>query len=910
MDWSNKEVLNNPNLSYTNRDYSSILAELKAAIPTLTKVYNPQSDADPGIVLIKLMAMLGDMLSFNLDNNALEVFPKTVLQTKNAQQLFRLIGYKMKWYRSAYCEAQFSNPNALSITIHRFNSFVTASGITYTNLSPIEIPAGAGGDSQVAATLIQGTPATPRRIKPLSSNVTDWHEIYDYNVEASKVTRNRIYLSDKNVDNTTIHLIDDDDTAFTSTTWQQVDNLNTVTEVGKYFEFDFDESGKPYIQLPDYWKNRYAITRFKLFYVISDGSNGEIIDNALHEIRPNLVTMNGVGKIDEALELVTMTNTASTYGYSPETPEEARVASELYVNTMDTLVVLEDFEKAAKRLEGVANALATDIYTDPDSENMLANVIKLYIVRSAGYRDESDESMSDLNVIEPSSEIWKASIVDALSSYKLAPYDIQVYLESAVDWIDWTIEGTLWMRQPIPSDKNHDIMVKITNNLEFTFSPERLGFNEAINYIDVIDNIKASDGLIYHVDLNSSAIKYSRIRRNTNGSPTGLTVRRKWQIFDDRTNLYTNYYTTGFGCVTAPGGDGYYTNAGYRIVREDGADVAGLSDIFPTSRVNELEIYNNHIYNWTQYERIDTGYYVDESDPENIVIMNGNTIPATPTPYYFREHLEILLEDGLPSGEYLVRNVRNAVGVQVEPESSEDAHDVYDIYDKYDEWTAKFIDRTTGELFIIRNHYVYSMRRYYNKDTGNIVDGFGTPLTNENGDVIRDPVDKEELTGRYEQQLTLNPLRTVTEDGEQKEKRSGHYEFYLGQEYIPTYDEGGNLINEGGPILDSMGNMITAFPIKPDGFHVFIDTDRFTLHDTGRGTIVGSAGVLKGPGTIDYATGKVIFDLNENIELHGNMKIVYHKNTVAMARYNQFDTDKFYTQPQFLRISTASRTLG
>ena len=40
-----------------------------------------------GMVLIKLMSILGDMLFYNLDIQSLEVYPNTVIQRKNAVQL-------------------------------------------------------------------------------------------------------------------------------------------------------------------------------------------------------------------------------------------------------------------------------------------------------------------------------------------------------------------------------------------------------------------------------------------------------------------------------------------------------------------------------------------------------------------------------------------------------------------------------------------------------------------------------------------------------------------------------------------------------------------------------------------------------------------------------------------------------
>ena len=906
MDWSNREVLNNPNFSYTSRDYNSIFNELKAAIPLLTDIYKPQDDADPGIVLLKAMSMLGDMLSFVSDNNALEAFPQTVLQPSNAQQIFRLVGYKMKWWKSARCEASFTNANSVSVTIGRYNTFTApASGTVYTNLTQLEIPAGSSGNNQFKTELVQGTPITPS----ISGSALpvyytgEWHDGYNFNVSANRdVTSNRIYLNDTAVDGSTIVLIDDDSTEFADNNWQLVDNLNTVTSIGKYFEFDFSESGAPYIQLPDYWNTRYAITRFKLFYVISDGEHGEVIDNAITTIGTEKMFISGATNVSQYMENLHIYNTASTYGYSPETSDQARKNAELYRNTIDTLVTLADFKTATKRIAGIANAIATDLQTDPDMDELLSNEVKLYVIRKPGY-DKSVETSNlpssdyyyDSNT--PFDDIWKDQIIAELESYKLSRYSIKVALENAVDWIDWTVEGSIWLRQPVPSDKNHDIMVRINANLDYTFSPQTIDFNEAINYIDVIDNIKSSDKLIYHVDLNTSAIVYTRIRRNHNGNPTGLSVRRRYRIYDDTNNHYTYYYADGFGCK--PEGSGQGANAGYRILREDGATVATGLDLDTGYTVNEFEIYNNVIYNWVNETRIDTGYYIDQSNPEKPVIWkqakigdNGEILePATATKYYFKERMTILDSEGLDTDQYLVSNTRDKNGIAKDSKDydQDTGRSVYDIWEEdYNSWTGRYIDKETGEIFIVRGNKSYSTKKYFQESTMNIVDSFGDPILDENGNYIRDVVAKEQLTGRYEQ--------TITSDPNELDNPGYVYDFYLGQ------DASGNALK------DSIGEDIVAFPIKPNGLHVFIETDKYMLQDTGKGVILGSSGILDGPGYIDYKTGHVKFKLTEKID--NPLKIVYYKNTIAMARYVPFNPETFYTQPQFIRYQSANRTLA
>ena len=88
-------------VKYTSKDYDSIVTDLTDSISSLTNLWTSREDSDPGIVLLKCMAALGDMLSYNFDKQSLEYYAQTVTQRKNAYRLFELIGYHMKWYTAA-----------------------------------------------------------------------------------------------------------------------------------------------------------------------------------------------------------------------------------------------------------------------------------------------------------------------------------------------------------------------------------------------------------------------------------------------------------------------------------------------------------------------------------------------------------------------------------------------------------------------------------------------------------------------------------------------------------------------------------------------------------------------------------------------------------------------------------------
>lgn len=480
-------------LSMTNRDYVSIFNDLKDAIPDVSQIWNSNDESDPGIVLVKLMSMLGDMLSYNQDKQALETFPETVTQRKNAAQIFRLIGYKMHWYRSATCDVTLTNTNEAPATVPRFTRFTTADeSITYTNIQQIELPSNTTDNGlEYNLELIQGIPRTPSKIngEAVPNPGNEWHTIYNFNVSVDDIIQNRIYLDDKNVDESSVFLVDD-----FNEEWIQIDNIDTMISTGKYFEFRVDEYDKPYLQLVSYW-DRYDINKFKLFYILSAGADGQITNNALTKATTSIVTISGTSEnmeTNDVVDDILISNRESSFGYDPETPAEARKEAAKYVNTYDTLVTLDDFTRAVSRMDGVAKCIALDCTNDPDPD-LESYVVKIYIVRTAEYEDTDSSS-------------YKEIIKTNISDYKLMPLKIIVDLES-IEYVYWTVTGEVYLKEPVSIDKAQDILVKINNQLTFDYDPQRIEFNSTIKFIDIIHSIEDADTSIDYIDLDPVVYK-------------------------------------------------------------------------------------------------------------------------------------------------------------------------------------------------------------------------------------------------------------------------------------------------------------------------------------------------------------------------------------------------------------------
>ena len=354
-------------IAYTDKDYTNILDDLINSIHGITQKWDTTDVNDVGIVLVKLMAMLGDMLFYNMDIQALEVYPSSVTERKNASTIFRLIGYKMRWYRSALAQANVVNTYTNSATIPRFCTFTTENNsITYCTYRQYEIASNTTNNGfETLLDLVQGIPVTPVRVtsNPYPETGKQWHSIYGYNYTTDDIINNRLYLKYENVDQDHIILIDD-----AGDEWELRNSIYDTTAVGKMFEFGVDVNDQPYVEIVDYWRN-FNINKFKLFYIRSEGEAGQVHADVITKVTGNIWSRTGTGKTTAVYNVNSFLKINeqydSTLGFDPETPDEARKNSRYYINTLDTLITLADFERATMREVGVANVRATDLTNDP-----------------------------------------------------------------------------------------------------------------------------------------------------------------------------------------------------------------------------------------------------------------------------------------------------------------------------------------------------------------------------------------------------------------------------------------------------------------------------------------------------------------------------------------------------------------
>lgn len=358
------------NISYTNKDFNSIYTELLDVVKKLTYKWDPtiSNESDPGVILLKLNAIIADKNNYNIDKNILEAFPETVTQEISARSLYKQLGYKMPWYLAGETTLNLrwvgTDENELTdasgtVEIPKYTLISdSADEFIYTTLDTISFNKHniEASDIRVIEGIINTLTVSGREIIELSD--------LDYN--------NRIYFSDMNVAENGIFIhnsnSNDDDL------WQMVDNLEVESLGQKVFEFGVDSRKELcYIQFPNDIHNLIN-SGLVIKYIVTNGASGNITARTLNKFYEDVtVDVNGESVVLNNEVIVLTNGNAVTNGKDPETLDDAFRNYKKVAGTFDTLVTVRDYTNAICQHEKVGNAIVTDRLNDIQSSYVVVS---------------------------------------------------------------------------------------------------------------------------------------------------------------------------------------------------------------------------------------------------------------------------------------------------------------------------------------------------------------------------------------------------------------------------------------------------------------------------------------------------------------------------------------------------------
>lgn len=380
-------------VKYTSRDYNSLLTEFRELVPKLTELWKPEAEADPGVVLLKIIASTADMLGINLDWLANELYAPSVSQRKNAEKLFGLIGYELGWYTAARTECTFTNVSTEDITIDfGFNgsNFATLNAytditdqsrvITY-NILPLTNKYGAtetrSRRSMLTENLNVFATSDVVRLAPNESvtRVAVEGELRSYSISVSKVKANNyiIKLPSQHLDTTAVWIkasttssVSDTD-SYLDTQWVQCSTAADFIQPEPRFAVTYDNYSNAQVQISNYLNQleNYDSNYLIIYWIDCSGIIGcvgeDVLTNFL-QAKPNSTdyTTSGALRVSNLSNTVELPHTYTVTGRSPETAKEAYKNSRNYINTFDSLVTLPDFNRFLNREAGVDAGVVLD----------------------------------------------------------------------------------------------------------------------------------------------------------------------------------------------------------------------------------------------------------------------------------------------------------------------------------------------------------------------------------------------------------------------------------------------------------------------------------------------------------------------------------------------------------------------
>ena len=411
------------NQSYINKDFQTIYPELLDLIKKLTYKWDPtiSNESDPGVLLVKLNAIIADKNNYNIDKNLLECFPDSVTQDSNARKLYEQLGYNMHWYKSAYdtigmkwkSEKLLIGSEVLSYPLPQFSMICDEDNETvYTTLERLDVPT---DGSAVYVEAMQGVVkdyamGTVTLIN--QSFLTENNRLY---FPITNVAENGIFISDASRNSLGEYefIWDRND----ETRWNLVDNLHIQSTGTKCYKFGVDQTTNScYIEFPTDISDLMGEGIF-IKYLQTDGKLGNVASKRLTSFytdieykKSNSVDPRETRTISKDIKLWNANSIVN--GKDPETIDEAYIGYQRQVGTFDTLITLADY----------LNYIVNEDFR---------------VVSNGVVADRTNDIQSSYKVVNNSGD--SIEIKTVYDSNKLTPYSLKTYF---LDYSDIDKFGT------------------------------------------------------------------------------------------------------------------------------------------------------------------------------------------------------------------------------------------------------------------------------------------------------------------------------------------------------------------------------------------------------------------------------------------------------------------------------------
>ena len=437
-------------INYASRDYQSLMEEFWALVPKLTSLWKPEADADPGVVLGKILASAADMLGVNTDYLANELFAPSVVQRKDAEKIFGLIGYDLGFYTAARTEVTFTNNTSDTMnldfgfnganfcTLNAYTDITNTSRVITYNILPMTSSYGNNESRSRRSVLTDyidvfaDSDVVSIESGKSVTRVAIEGDLRSYSVAVDDIVKNNyiITLPSQHVDTTAVWVRGKTSLSantFDKTQWIQVDNVAEFNTAEPRYCVTYDNYSNAQITISNYLNqlSNYSGYVLTIFWIDCSGVIGcvgtDVLENLIFAKPNNFNYQSGEILVSNLSNTVELPHTYTVTGKSPETAKEAYHNSRNYINTWDSLVTLPDYTRFLRREAGVDCGVVIDCQK--------ALEINLAIYNDENLTDAQKKKMYITNRDFPAGTITDVDWSKALS-LDFDPEDPQKYVFS------------------------------------------------------------------------------------------------------------------------------------------------------------------------------------------------------------------------------------------------------------------------------------------------------------------------------------------------------------------------------------------------------------------------------------------------------------------------------------------------
>ena len=313
-----------PAIQYTNRTFESIRAELIAFVEaSRPEDFTDFTQSSLGVMLLELMAYIGDQLSYGQDVVAQEVFLATARRFESVLRAARSVGAPVRGATGAVVrvvsETVPQNVLTFGATINAGQVVRGANGLQYELVERTTV---IPGTSTVELLLRQGQSLTDT-FTPTQASGQEFQTTQGIVEDLSW----RVFVGD---------------TTVPGNQWTQVSNVAFETSATQTYEIVFDGNGQVTVRFGDGEAGAIPDQDVSIQYRITEGAQGNAGANTIR----GSVQVNVIGQAVTAS--LTLSNSAdpATGGSDRDSVATLRRSIPAFIRTLDKVITIQDYNDA------------------------------------------------------------------------------------------------------------------------------------------------------------------------------------------------------------------------------------------------------------------------------------------------------------------------------------------------------------------------------------------------------------------------------------------------------------------------------------------------------------------------------------------------------------------------------------